>query len=70
MDAVTQLAPTVGVVAACDVLGVARASFYRQRPLLGRPHRRRPRSACRRLGRLPLAPSVRTNAPSVLRRAA
>ena len=35
MDAVTHLAPTVGVVAACDVLGVARASFYRQRPRLG-----------------------------------
>src|SRR5215813_2082045 len=35
MDAVTHLAPTVGVVAACDVLGVARASFYRQRPVLG-----------------------------------
>jgi hypothetical protein len=25
MDAVTHLAPTVGVLAACDVLGVARA---------------------------------------------
>ncbi len=37
MDAVTQLAPTVGVVAACDCLGVARASFYRQRPVLGPP---------------------------------
>ena len=35
MDAVTHLAPTVGIVAACDVLGVARASFYRQRPVLG-----------------------------------
>lgn len=35
MDAVTHLAPTVGVVAACDCLGVARASFYRQRPILG-----------------------------------
>ena len=35
MDAVTHLAPTVGVVAACDSLGVARASFYRQRPVLG-----------------------------------
>ena len=31
MDAVTHLAPTVGVVAACEFLGVARASFYRQR---------------------------------------
>jgi putative transposase len=35
MDAVTCLAPTV--VAACDFLAVARASFYRQRPLLGPP---------------------------------
>ena len=35
MDAVTQLAPTVGIVAACDFLAVARASFYRQRPVLG-----------------------------------
>jgi len=37
MDAVAHLAPTVGIVAACDVLGVARASFYRQRPVLGPP---------------------------------
>src|ERR1035441_1833184 len=37
MDAVTHLAPTVGTVAACDFLGVARASFYRQRPVLGPP---------------------------------
>ena len=37
MDAVTRLAPTVGVVVACDALGVARASFYRQRPVLGPP---------------------------------
>ena len=35
MDAVLQLSPTVGVESACDVLGVARASFYRQRPPLG-----------------------------------
>jgi len=35
MDAVLQLSPTVGVESACDVLGVARASFYRHRPLLG-----------------------------------
>lgn len=34
MSAVTELAPTVGVFAACEVLGVARASFYRQRPRL------------------------------------
>jgi putative transposase len=37
MDAVTHLAPAVGVVAACDCLGVARASFYRQRPILRPP---------------------------------
>lgn len=37
MDAVTQLAPTVGIVAACDFLVVPRASFYRQRPILGPP---------------------------------
>jgi len=35
MDAVTHLSPTVGIVAACDFLGVARASFYRHRPFLG-----------------------------------
>ena len=35
MDAVLQLSFTVGIESACDVLGVARASFYRQRPLLG-----------------------------------
>src|SRR5208283_6198879 len=37
MDAVAHLAPTVGIVAACDFLAVARASFYRQRPVLGPP---------------------------------
>lgn len=31
MNAVTQLSPAVGVLTACEVLGVARASFYRQR---------------------------------------
>ena len=30
MDAVTELSPTVGTRAACDFLGVARASFYRE----------------------------------------
>ena len=35
MDAVLQLSSTVGIESACDVLGVARSSFYRQRPLLG-----------------------------------
>jgi putative transposase len=33
-NAVTELASTVGVFSACEVLGVARASFYRQRPRL------------------------------------
>jgi putative transposase len=38
MNAVTALAPTVGIVAACDFLSVSRASFYRQRPpVLGPP---------------------------------
>lgn len=37
MNAVTDLAPTVGIVAACDFLSVSRASFYRQRPILGPP---------------------------------
>ena len=35
MNAVTELSPAVGVFSACEVLGVARASFYRQRPRLG-----------------------------------
>jgi putative transposase len=35
MDAVVQLSSTVGVESACDVLGVARASFYRHRPRFG-----------------------------------
>src|SRR5450755_1453760 len=35
MDAVIHLTPTVGIVAACDFLAVARASFYRQRPVFG-----------------------------------
>ena len=35
MDAVLLLAPVVGVKAACNSLSVARASFYRQRPLFG-----------------------------------
>jgi len=32
MIAVTELAPTVGTQSACHALGVARGSFYRQRP--------------------------------------
>ena len=35
MDAVLQLSSTVGIESACHVLGVARASYYRQRPLFG-----------------------------------
>src|SRR5450755_2241642 len=35
MDAVLLLSVTVGIESACDALGIARASFYRQRPLLG-----------------------------------
>jgi len=35
MDAALQLSSTVGIESACDALGVVRASFYRQRPLLG-----------------------------------
>jgi putative transposase len=35
MDAVLLLSVTVGIESACDALSVARASFYRQRPLFG-----------------------------------
>jgi putative transposase len=35
MDAALALAPRVGIQAACDSLGVSRATFYRRRPLLG-----------------------------------
>jgi putative transposase len=35
MDAVLKLAPRIGLQSACLNLGVPRASFYRQRPLLG-----------------------------------
>ena len=35
MDAVLQLSSNVGIESACDALGVARGSFYRQHPLLG-----------------------------------
>lgn len=37
MDAVLQLSSTVGIESACDALCVARASFYRRRPLFGPP---------------------------------
>ncbi|HZM08592.1 MAG TPA: IS3 family transposase [Candidatus Limnocylindrales bacterium] len=35
MNAALHLASTVGVQSACEALGLVRASFYRQRPLLG-----------------------------------
>jgi hypothetical protein len=35
MNAVTWLSSTVGIEPACVALGVARASYYRLRPLLG-----------------------------------
>ena len=35
MDAVSHLSSAVGIEPACAALGVARASYYRQRPLLG-----------------------------------
>ena len=63
MDAVTHLAPTVGVVAACDFLGVARASFYRQRPVLGPPAAPAPEPA------LPAARSAPARALSPAERA-
>ncbi len=46
MDAVDQLKPTIGTAAACRVLGVPRASYYRARtpnpPKTDTPQRRRP----------------------------
>ena len=41
MDAVNQLAPTVGIESACDALGMPRSSFYRQRRCTGRCSRLR-----------------------------
>ena len=64
MDAVTHLAPTVGVVAACDALGVARASFYRQRRSSGPPAVAGARAGFARERPAPLARSVRPNAPA------
>jgi putative transposase len=68
MDAVIHLAPTVGVVAACDFLAVPRASFYRERPVLGPPASpvpepalaERPSPAC------PLSPDERADVLAVL----
>ena len=64
MDAVTHLAPTIGVLAACDVLGVARASFYRQRPMFGPTDGRRPSRPCQRSGRRQFDPSAPSSAPA------
>ena len=64
MDAVTHLAPTVGVLAACDVLGVARASFYRQRPVFGPPASPAPEIALPPDRPPPLGPSARPSAPA------
>jgi putative transposase len=55
MDAVDQLAPTVGIASACDVLGLPRASFYR-RPVFG-PMPLKIRSSPARA----LSPEERTN---------
>ena len=66
MDAVTHLAPTVGVVAACDCLGVARASFYRQRPVLGPPPAEPALPAQRPSPPRSLSPAERTAVLSVL----
>ena len=41
LQAVTDLGTTVGIEAACDALGIARASFYRYPPVFG-PRLRRP----------------------------
>ena len=64
MDAVAHLGPTVGVLAACDALGLARASFYRQRPILGPPASPAPELALAASGRLLRDPSLPSNAPS------
>ncbi|MBS1873482.1 MAG: DDE-type integrase/transposase/recombinase, partial [Acidobacteria bacterium] len=69
MDAVTHLAPTVGIVTACDCLGVARASFYRQRPLLGPPEAPAPAPALpaqRPTPALSLSPEERASVLAVL----
>ena len=69
MDAVTHLAPTVGIVTACDCLGAARASFYRQRPLLGPPEAPAPEPALpaqRPTPALSLSPEERASVLAVL----
>jgi putative transposase len=66
MDAVTQLAPTVGIVAACDFLGVPRASFYRQRPVLGPPASEPALPAVRPAPARALSPDERASVLTVL----
>jgi len=69
MDAVLALAPTVGIQAACDSLGVARATFYRQRPLFGptpRPAADPPPTAPRPQPPRALSQQERTRVLSVL----
>jgi putative transposase len=68
MDAVVHLAATVGVVAACDFLAVARASFYRERPVLGPPPSPVPEPALaeRSSPSRSLSPSERTDVLAVL----
>ena len=57
MDAALALSATVGIQAACDHLGVSRASLYRQRPKLGPA----PASAAQR--ELPSPPATRPAPP-------
>jgi len=69
MNAVTELSPIVGVVTACQALGVARASFYRQRPRLGPPAVPMPKpqpAAVRPTPPRSLSPEERTSVLAVL----
>ena len=63
MDAVTHLAPTVGIVAACGSGGAPRFLLSAASGLGPALHRRRPSRRLPLSGRLPLAPSVRPSAP-------
>ena len=58
MDAVTALSSTSGVLTACEVLGMPRASYYRQRPRLGAVScaSARTTGACRAAGSRSLSP--------------
>lgn len=69
MDAVTALSPSVGIRAACDFLGVARASFYRHRPALGpavSPSSELVSPECRPASARALSPEERARVLSVL----